>query len=120
MEDLIKQFFELCKRWREFSREAYGWQIREYGEVRCYFADSGEHTSVTIEDISVGFFSSPDIEGKISKLTEKNLSRLIDEYSAKLDSLKHEFESRSETEKNEEKQRLIDGLKKRLTELENL
>ena len=116
MEKLLNELLQLALDWKNFSHKKYGWDTQRYGNVKCYFADSGDHTAVNIEEFSIGFFQRPKIEARIDTLNETHLRNLIDKYRAELSVEKSKFEKEEEREKEERKKLRIENLKKQLQE----
>lgn len=120
---IFKDFIELAKEYRELARDnGYSESFCKEGKyVRCYFADEGDHTSVTIglhgNQIQIGFHATVQFSG----LTINSISSLEElhvEYVNFLTELKDRYADRSDDEVKCDKQKAIDGLKERLQTME--
>lgn len=118
---------ELAKAFKEYSRNRLGWSTetyRQFGEneieVRCYFADNSDHTSVQFGGkfnggISISFFSEPHYE--FDKSAVGKLKTILENAKSLLETLKAEQASESE---DDEKKRKEERKKVLLAELETL
>lgn len=123
--ETLRQIEAHAQEWLDFSQETYGWNTREYGEhgddVRCYFADSGNHRSVRLGRygcrISVGFFS-PVQFSDLTYRSMANAETLLATARELLAAERQRAAQRTESEVQSEKAAQIESLRKRLAELE--
>ena len=119
MRKSIENFKKLCEDFRQFSFDERGGGSNYYcnEQVRCYFATGSDHTSVTIAEIEVSFFTRPTLSLPIHKVDM--IDNIIIEYRGKLNVLIAEYNKRTEQEIQEAKVIEIDSLEQRLNELKD-
>ena len=126
MKDILNKLIDTARQWREFSKEAHGWECYQYKGVWCYFADRGDHSSVkfnlkhlglTNDQIQVNFFIPPSVDGLTIRSCEC-VDDFITEAAAELNKQKDEYAKKSDAQKEKERQERIEGLRQKLNELE--
>ena len=120
---LLKDAESLAREWRDFSRHAYGWECRTYGDDQtwCYFADNSDHTSVRLgksgSQISVAFHSSVEFRD-ITHRSAAELATILQESRELLELARSEAARRSNAEVDAEKAARVEKLRSQLAELE--
>lgn len=117
VEKQLIELTEIAKEFRAYSKSRFGWDTQYFTDknlqVRCYFADNSDHTSVGFNGISIGFFSSPKYEMTMQDV--RNLSSIIDNAREFLAVLKNEALNEDvaevESRKAERKKVLLEELK---------
>lgn len=125
LEKQLLEVIELAKEWRSFSRDTAGPSTEHYTgdglSVRCYFAVSGDHTSVDFDSefgsgVQIGFFDPIHIEFTTSSMNR--LDVVLEKGRALLNKCREEQGQITAQEIAERREQEKETLKKRLAELD--
>jgi len=120
MEKTINKLVNLAKAYRKFSEEYYGWNSKTYGKVWCYFASSGEHTSVHIDWIEVSFSDPPNMRfNNLGKINVEQINKTVNKYRKALTELKTSATKLTVDERNASRIKEINNLKDKIDKLNN-
>lgn len=120
----LEELTEIAKEFKKYSKERNGWDTQEYYDpdtslnVRCYFADKSDHTSVDFDGkmgggVGISFFSDVQYEfntravGRIETIT-KNAKDFLKRLQKAQD---NEDEAEALKRKEDRKQTLLNELK---------
>lgn len=123
--EFFKDLENLAKEWRDFSREHFGRECKDFtGEeisVWCYFAENSDHTSVrfktSLGETHVAFFNPVKFDG-LTIASLRHISQAVKAARKLLKVTKQNVEAESLEEKSRKRQELIKATRQRLSELE--
>ena len=128
MENTLKDLLKLAGDFRAMSLEVNDWSCQTYKDegyyMRCYFADSGDHSSITFEDsgvssLEIAFFDPPTFTFGKQLATNKALKDLLIRYRIFYNKLRRKLKAKTRKERELERLRKIDTLEEELKVLRN-
>lgn len=128
MEKTLKDLLKLASDFRAMSLEVNDWSCQEYRDegyyMRCYFSDSGDHSSITFEDsgvsnLEIAFFDPPTFTFGEQLATNKVLKDLLVRYRIFYNKLRRKLKAKTRKEREQERVAKIKILEDQLKNLKN-
>jgi len=131
MENTLKGLLRLALDYRTMSLEVNDWSCQEYRDedchIKCYFSDSGNHSSVSfgnssvnsVNSFEIAFFDPPTFSFEKQLATDKALKDLLDKYIIFYNKLRRQLKAKTRKEREQEKLQKIKLLEDRLKSLKN-